>query len=57
MAKLFVFGLALIAMGGSAYAGWIAPTPGPLLGAVAGPWGLVASGIAYATYRLYRARS
>ncbi len=33
-----------------------ATTPGPLLGAVAGPWGLVASGLAYAGYRLYRGK-
>ncbi len=31
-------------------------TPGPLLGAVAGPWGLVASGLAYGAYRFYKAK-
>jgi len=30
------------------------PTPGPLLGAVAGPWGLVVSVVGYGAYRLYK---
>ncbi|MDE2384822.1 MAG: hypothetical protein KGO53_09390 [Alphaproteobacteria bacterium] len=32
-----------------------APTPGPVVGVVAGPWGLVASGLAYGAYRAYKA--
>ena len=31
-------------------------TPGPLLGAVAGPWGLVASVVGFGAYRVFKAR-
>lgn len=62
MSKLVLSGLCLVAMAGLVYAGVTetppapAATPGPLLGAVAGPWGLVASGLGYAAYRLYRSK-
>lgn len=60
MSKLVLSGLCLAAMASLAYAGEVPPvpaaTPGPLLGAVAGPWGLVASGLGYAAYRLYRSK-
>ena len=38
-----------------AFAGTPAATPGPLLGAVGGPWGLVACGVGYAAYRAVKA--
>jgi hypothetical protein len=59
MSKLILSGLCLAAMAGIAYAGVPAvpaATPGPLLGAVAGPWGLVASGLGYVAYRFYRSK-
>lgn len=56
MSKLVFTALSLIAMTALAYAGVTKATPGPLLGAVAGPWGLVASAIGYGAYRLYKAK-
>jgi hypothetical protein len=47
--------VALLATTAFAYAG-NAPTPAPLLGAVAGPWGLVASALGYGAYRYYKSR-
>jgi hypothetical protein len=56
MQKLIWISLALATLTTSAIAGTIAPTPGPLLGAVAGPWGLVASALGYGAYRFYKAK-
>lgn len=36
---------------------WSSPTPGPLLGLVGGPWGVVVAGVGYGAYRLYKARA
>ncbi|MDE2384820.1 MAG: hypothetical protein KGO53_09380 [Alphaproteobacteria bacterium] len=30
-------------------------TPGPVIGVVAGPWGVVAMGLGYGAYRAYKA--
>ncbi len=56
MSKIGFTALSLIAMTPIAYAGITASTPGPLLGAVAGPWGLVASVVGYGAYRFYKAK-
>ena len=56
MSKIGFTALSLIAMTPIAYAGIAASTPGPLLGAVAGPWGLVASVVGYGAYRFYKAK-
>jgi hypothetical protein len=56
MSKLAFTALSLIAMTALAHAGITKATPGPLLGAVGGPWGLVASAIGYGAYRLYKAK-
>jgi hypothetical protein len=62
MSKFVLSGLCLAATASLAYAGVTEPlpapaaTPGPLLGAIAGPWGLVASGLGYAAYRFYRSK-
>jgi len=55
MSKLVLVLIALAATADLAMAG-ISVTPGPLLGAVAGPWGLVASIAGYGAYRLYKAK-
>lgn len=54
MTKIVFAILSFIAMSAMAHAG-IQATPGPLLGAVAGPWGLVASVVAYGVYRFHKA--
>ena len=54
MRKFIIATLSLCAMVGLARAG--NTTPGPLLGAVAGPWGMVASVVGYGAYRLIRRR-
>ena len=57
MKYVFAFA-ALVATGAMAIGGtWTpSPSPGPLLGVVAGPWGLAASAVGYGVYRLYKAR-
>ncbi|MDE2445538.1 MAG: hypothetical protein KGO94_05110 [Alphaproteobacteria bacterium] len=47
---------ALFSSASLALAGVAAPTPGPLLGAVAGPWGLAVGVLSYGAYRFYRSR-
>ncbi len=54
MSKFLFTGLFLVT--GTAMACAAVATPGPLLGAVAGPWGLVASGLTYGAYRVLRAK-
>lgn len=56
MSKLAFTALSLIAMTALAHAGITKATPGPLLGAIGGPWGLAASAIGYGAYRLYKAK-
>lgn len=56
MSKMVFTAFSLIAMTPMAYAGITLATPGPLLGAVAGPWGLVASVVGYGAYRFYKAK-
>ena len=56
MSKIVFIVMSFIAMAVMARAGTSVPTPGPLLGAVAGPWGLVASVAAYGAYRLHKAK-
>ena len=41
---------------GFAWAGTSAPVPGPLLGAVGGPWGFVAAAGVYGAYRWFKAK-
>lgn len=53
--KFLVAFISLLSFSTAVFAGAVA-TPGPLLGAVAGPWGLFVGGLAYATYRIYRAK-
>ncbi|MDE2384821.1 MAG: hypothetical protein KGO53_09385 [Alphaproteobacteria bacterium] len=40
---------------GASLAFALAPSPAPVVGVVAGPWGLVAAGIGYGAYRAYKA--
>jgi hypothetical protein len=54
MTKFIIAIVSLCAMAGLARAG--ATTPGPLLGAVAGPWGLVVSMVGYGAYRLIKTK-
>ena len=53
MSRLVLIAFGLVAMTSIASA-FPAPTPGPLLGAVAGPWGLVASMVGYGAYRYFK---
>ena len=55
MRLLLVF-TSLMSFSNNVFAGVVAPTPGPLLGVIAGPWGLVAGGTAYLAYRALRAK-
>jgi len=55
MKKFILVALNLAAMTAISYAG-AKITPGPLLGAVAGPWGLAASAAAYGAYRYFKAK-
>ena len=52
MSKLILVFIALATTADLAFAG--SAVPGPLLGAVAGPWGLVASVLGYGAYRFYK---
>ncbi|MEO6610269.1 MAG: hypothetical protein ABIN69_17540 [Aestuariivirga sp.] len=54
MSRLILIASGLVALTSMAAA--TAPTPGPLLGAVAGPWGLVASVVGYGAFRVLKAR-
>ena len=56
MSKIVFIVMSFIAMALMAQAGVVQASPGPLLGAVAGPWGLVASVAAYGAYRLHKAK-
>jgi hypothetical protein len=53
MTRIALTILSLTTMASAAMA-VIVPTPGPLLGAVAGPWGLIASVVGYGAYRFYK---
>jgi hypothetical protein len=55
MTKFVFAAFGLCTMAGMAVAG-VQASPGPLLGAVAGPWGLVASVVGYGAYRVLKAR-
>jgi hypothetical protein len=56
MSRLVLIASGLVAMTSMAFAISAQPTPGPLLGAIAGPWGLVASVVGYGAYRIVKAR-
>jgi len=54
MTKFFAASISIAAMTTISFA--TAPVPGPLLGAVAGPWGLVASVVGFGAYRFYKSK-
>ena len=56
MTKLAFAALSFVAMTALTQAGITHATPGPLLGAVAGPWGLFATVVGYGAFRIYKAK-
>jgi hypothetical protein len=56
MTKLIIAATAFASMTDFALALGSQPSPGPLLGAVAGPWGLAASFAGYSLYRVIKSR-
>lgn len=44
-----------VASASFALAGIIKATPGPVVGLIAGPWGIVGAGLGYGAYRAYKA--
>ena len=57
MNKFLAFLAILVASSGSVLAGCPVPTPGPTLGAIGGPWGLVIAMAGYGTYRHFKGKS